>query len=224
MLNKSFLRYNVCMKKKDFKDWKYSEINKEFGYKRIYHNFEILETWLKAENPIGENEKIALLGLQERLFLNADAWNEDELKFLFLSPLLYLVNFDSEHFKVFTQRKLSETIGDWFISGIFDFAVAKGEQDPEQPFFFLHEYKPEKRRDNDPLGQLLAAMITVQKLNDVHFPLYGCYVIGRLHFFVALNEKEYAVSNGLNASDDDIFQVFRMMRYVRARIEEHFID
>ncbi len=210
------------MKKKDFKDWKYSEINREFGYKRIYRNFEILEIWLKAENPITEFETTELRRLRERLFLNADGWNEDELKFLFLSPLLYLVNFDSENYKIFTQRRLSETIGDWHISGVFDFAVARGEQEPEEPFFFLHEYKPEKRRDNDPLGQLLAAMVTVQKLNEATFPFYGCYVIGRLHFFVVLNEKEYAVSDGLLASSEDIFQIFKMMRYVKARIDEHF--
>ena len=212
------------MKKKDFKDWKFSEINREFGYTRHYEDFETLETWLNAENPINDFENTELLSLSKELLYNAEMWNEDELKFMFLSPLLRLVRFRSKHYKIFTQRKLSVTIGDWFISGNFDFAVATGEQDPEQPYFFIREYKQEKRRDNDPLGQLLAEMLTVQQVNQLLIPLYGCYVIGRLHFFVVMVGKNYSVSDGLVASSDDIFQIFKMMRFVKFKIEEHFQD
>ena len=35
-------------------------------------------------------------------------------------------------------------------------------------------------------------------------------------FLSLLNEKEYAVSDGLLASSEDIFQIFKMMRYVKA--------
>jgi hypothetical protein len=210
------------MKKKDFKDWKFEEINDEFGYKRHYKNVESLETWLKAENPITEVERAELLFLSEQLLISADIWNEDELKFMFLGPLLSLVRFNTENYKVFTQRRLSAIIGDWEVSGIADFFVSTGIQTPKHPYFFIHEYKQEKRRDNDPLGQLLAEMIVTQQLNGKDSPLYGCYVIGRFHFFVVMEGKNYIVSDGIVASSEDIFKIFKMFRFVKNEIDKHF--
>jgi hypothetical protein len=211
------------MKKKDFKDWKFEELNREFGYQRYYKNFELLEVWLKATNPVSDFEKNQLENLRDNLFIHAESWNEDELKFFFISPFIILVDFRSEHYNPFTQRRLSAIIGDWQISGIADFMVATGIQDPYQPYFFLHEYKSERRKDNDPLGQLLAEMIVVQQNNNTKFPLYGCYVSGRFYFFVVLNEKEYSVSRAFDATqEDDILQIFKMMRFVKAEIDKHF--
>ncbi len=211
------------MKKKDFKDWKFEELNDEFGYKRYYENFELLEVWLKAENTVNESEKKELTYLSKQLFRNVEGWNEDELKFFFLSPLIRLVDFYSEHYKPFTQRRLWAIIDDWEVSGIADFFISTGIQNPKQPFFFLHEYKSEKRKDNDPLGQLLAEMIVTQQINKVTFPLYGCYVIGRFHFFVALNGKEYSVSKAFDSTDEeDILQIFKMFRFVKHEIDKHF--
>ncbi len=211
------------MKKRDFKDWQYEQINDEFGYIRHYENFELLETWLKAENSINEAEKKELAYLSKHLFRNVEGWNEDELKFFFLSPLIRLVDFHSEHYKPFTQRKFSAIIGDWEVSGIADFFISTGVQNPKQPYFFIHEYKSEKRKDNDPLGQLLAEMIVVQQNNDIKFPIYGCYVIGRFHFFVVMNQKEYSVSDAFSATaEDDILQIFKMFRFVKREIDKHF--
>ena len=207
------------MKKRQFKDWEFSQIHKEFGYKRHYEGFALLETWLKADDPINEAEKIALMALAKKLFYNAESWNEDELKFLFISPLVQLVNFSYLEYKIFTQRKFSAVLGDWQVSGIVDFVIAKGEQHPEQPFFFLHEYKQERKRDNDPLGQLLIEMLVAQQQNENETPLYGCYVVGRLYFFVVLDGQEYSVSSAYDASKDDIMTIFRMFRFVKRHIE-----
>lgn len=208
------------MKKRQFKDWEYSQIHKEFGYKRHYKNFTSLETWQKTDEPITTNETEQLESLSERLFRNVEAWNEDELKFFFISPLINLVNFEHEQYKAFTQRKFSAIIGEWQVSGIVDFVVAKGEQHPEEPFFFLHEYKQERKRDNDPLGQLLIEMMVAQQRNESDAPLYGCYVVGRFYFFVVLQGEEYSVSNGFNASlIDDAMTIFRMFRFVKRQIK-----
>ncbi len=48
------------MKKRDFKDWQYEQINDEFGYIRHYEKFKSLETWLKADNPKDEAEVIVV--------------------------------------------------------------------------------------------------------------------------------------------------------------------
>ncbi len=208
------------MKKRKFEDWEYSQINKEFGYSRYYEGFALLETWQQADAPISESEKTALEKLAKRLFHNAEAWNEDELKFFFISHLIEWVDFQHARYKAFTQRKFAAVIGEWEVNGIVDFVVSTGEQHPEQPFFFLHEYKQERKRDNDPLGQLLIEMIVAQQQNEQKFPLYGCYVVGRLYFFVVLNGQEYSVSNAYNAaSSSDIMTIFRMFRFVKRYIE-----
>ncbi len=208
------------MKKRKFEEWEYSQINKEFGYKRYYEGFALLETWQQADTPINESEKTALEKLAKRLLYNAEVWNEDELKFFFISHLIEWVDFQHARYKAFTQRKFAAVIGEWEVNGIVDFVVSTGEQHPEQPFFFLHEYKQERKRDNDPLGQLLIEMIVAQQQNERKFPLYGCYVVGRLYFFVVLNGQEYAVSPAFDASSSDIMSIFRMFRFVKRYIEE----
>ncbi len=211
------------MKKRDFKDWEFEQINDEFGYIRHYENFELLGIWIKAENPVDKFEAKELLSLAKELLYYSETWNEDELKFFFLSPLIRLVNFHSKNYKPFTQRRLSAVIGDWEVSGIADFMISRGIQHPKQPYFFIHEYKSEKRKDNDPLGQLLAEMVVAQEINKPDFPLYGCYVVGRFHFFVVLNAKEYSVSRAFDSTEpDDILQIFKMMRFVKQEIDKHF--
>jgi hypothetical protein len=207
------------MKKRKFQDWEFEQIHKEFGCTRYYEGFALLETWSKADDSIDDKEKETLLSLSKLLFYNTESWNEDELKFFFISHLVALVDFQHKQYKPFTQRKLSAVIDEWEVSGIVDFVIATGIQHPAQPFFFLHEYKQEKKRVNDPLGQLLIEMLVAQQKNDEQFPLYGCYVLGRHFFFVVLDGSEYSVSRAYDASTDDIMAIFRMFRFVKQHIE-----
>ena len=58
---------------------------------------------------------------------------------------------------------------------------------------------------------------------DFRLPVYGCYVVGRFHFFVVINGKEYAVSKAFDSTDfKDILQIFKMMRFVKHEIDKHF--
>ena len=47
-----------------------------------------------------------------------------------------LVDFQHKQYKPFTQRKFSAVIGDWHVSGIVDFVIAKGIQHPS--FFCMN--------------------------------------------------------------------------------------
>lgn len=208
------------MKKRKFEDWEFEQIHQEFGYTRHYKNFALLETWRACQEPVSPDEAKQLEALSERLFYYVETWNEDELKFLFISQLINLVDFYSEHYKIFTQRPLSAVIGEWQVNGIVDFMIARGIQNPSGPFFFLHEYKQERKRDNDPLGQLLIEMLVAQQQNEAQMPLYGCYVVGRLYFFVVIDEQAYSVSRAYDASTEDITTIFRMFRFVKRHIEE----
>jgi hypothetical protein len=204
---------------KSFKNWELQDLQFRFGLNRKGISYPILDEWLKSENDLSDSEIQKLDDLAQILLENADFWNEDELKMYFISPLLMLVNFRGDKYTAFFQRPLSSKIDDEEIGGIVDMVVATGYQKPVKPFFFLHEYKQERRRDNDPLGQLLAEMIVAQNLNQDNLPVYGCYVAGRNWFFVVLNQKDFAVSDVFVATQKDIYQIVKILRQVKVYIQ-----
>ena len=210
------------MRKIPFERWEYEQIELELGIKRV-KRMSLLTEWTSVEGSIKVHYREQLAELREKLITNADAWNEDELKFFFISPLISLVNYETELYKPFTQRNLAATFPekDLEVSGRVEFMIAQGKQHPRSPYFFLHEYKQEKRRDNDPLGQLLIAMLVSQHYNEKKIPLYGCYVIGRLWYFVVLADSQYDVSLAFDATQDDIFQIFSILEAVKGYIEKN---
>ncbi len=108
-------------------------------------------------------------------------------------------------------------------AGRIDWLLAKGRQDPREPRVFLHEYKREVEASGDSLGQLLIAMVGAQRgnarqQNTESIPLYRCYVLGRNWFLVVLDDKQYAVSDALVATQEDIFQIYSAMVAVQQRM------
>jgi hypothetical protein len=47
----------------------------------------------------------------------------------------------------------------------------------------------------------------------------GSLKIGRNWFFVLLQDDQYAVSNALNVTEEDIFQVYSVLEEIRRRTE-----
>jgi hypothetical protein len=190
------------MIKRPFEQWLFEDVEIEFGIERI-EDFLRLKHWLDVTDNIALSENLERLRIS--LLKNVETWNEDELKMMFIAP--FLLEFDFNHppiYRVFTQRSttlITETVE---ASGRVEWLVSTGKQRPRKPFFFLQEYKPEKNSGNDPLGQLLIAMIDAQlSNNEKNKPIYGCYNIGRLWFFVLLIEKEYSVSRAYDATQTD---------------------
>ena len=141
--------------KKPFKDWLYEEVGDAFGLKELVTHPELdkLKNITLPKNHLLRQEVEDLRVLLQK-YINS--WNEDEYKFMFISRFIGLVQYVSSNYKVFTQRPLSVKYDNdtKITEGLVEFMLAKGIQTPRKPHFFLHEYKPEKRRDNDPLGQL----------------------------------------------------------------------
>ncbi|MEM9847971.1 MAG: hypothetical protein AAF847_08775 [Bacteroidota bacterium] len=106
------------------------------------------------------------------------------------------------------------------LKGRVDLILADGDYEPHAPFFFIHEYKKEKGTADDVIAQLLSAMLVAQELNEDEQSLYGCYVIGRLWFFVVLEGKTYSISSGHIASNDDIFAIYGMLMNVKKIIND----
>jgi hypothetical protein len=207
---------------KPFEHWKYEELEITFGLKRLKTD-PLLQQWEASNTTPNAYEQQTLDFLSEQLQSRADSWNEDELKFYFIGPLVSLVNFNGENYSGFNQRTLAFQLKDVNgeevpMKGRVELMVAKGKQDPREPYFFLHEYKPEKRRDNDPLGQLMAAMLTAQAANKAVFPLKGCYVVGRFWFFVVLNGSKYSLSRAYDSAGKDLVTVFSMLKMAKDEV------
>ena len=203
---------------KSFENWETEELENTFG---LYRNFESksLNDWLLATDTFDDYTKQRLEKLKQTIFEFADYWNEDELKMQGISIVLDIADFRSRLFTIFSQRTLSATINGTEIGGRVDFMLSKGKQRPSQPYFFVHEYKQEMRRDNDPKGQLLSELLAAQHRNENKFPVYGCYVVGRNWFFMVLQGSEYAVSDAYVASGNDIYQIIAILRQVKIYIE-----
>ncbi len=209
---------------RSFETWEFEQVNDAFGMTRLMEH-PLLDNWLKADFQMDEYVLRELESLRLLTFQQVETWNEDELKFMSISPLINLAKFGgwNKEYKVFTQRRLSAVINDIEVSGIVDCMVSTGKQTPKHPFFFVHEYKQERKRDNDPLGQVLVEMIAAQAKNETDHPIYGVYVIGRFWFFTIVAGNKYVVNYALDITrKEDTLLIFKMLLFVRQEIEAYF--
>ncbi len=204
---------------KKFTDFTVELLEEMFGLVPIEAH-PALQQWLTITSAPNETELAILAKLKQKLLKSVLTWNEEELKVKFIGPLLNLVDYDEATYQAFLERDLSATIGEVMVSGIVDFIIAQGRFAPKKPFFCLHEYKKERTPTNDPLGQLLIAMLVARQLNDDRKPLYGAYIVGRNWFFVVLAESEYAVSLAYDATQADINDIFVILKNLKVIIEK----
>ena len=214
---------------KAFRDWKFEEVELTFGIEQVFEH-PLLTDWLSAVNQPNEEKSRTLEKLRDKLARAINTYNEEELKVFFIGPLFSLISFEKHGMRPFMDRPFSFEYGQdeegntLVTAGRIDWLLAKGRQDPREPRVFLHEYKREVEATGDPLGQLLIAMVGAQRgyaqrQNTNPIPLYGCYVLGRNWFFVVLDGAQYAVSDALVATQDDIFRIYSAMHEVQRRVE-----
>ncbi|NJN77290.1 MAG: hypothetical protein HC803_02325 [Saprospiraceae bacterium] len=63
-------------------------------------------------------------------------------------------------------------------------------------------------------------MLAAQVLNDNNLPVYGCYIVGRMWVFITLEDKKYAFSNAFIVDNDDIFDIYRILKSLKWHIEQ----
>jgi len=204
---------------KSFESWSFEDIEIAFSIERVKKH-KLLTDWISTQKTLSDFEKRNVDNLLEQLCDNVETWNEDELKMQFIGPLLSLVNFNTGRYKSFTQRSLTLKTDTVETSGLVDLMVATGKARPREPFFFLHEYKAQHpSKKNDPLGQLLIAMVAAQLKNDNAHPVYGVLIEGRLWYFVVLQAREYVVCQPFDAGSEDIYQIFTVLCKVKDFID-----
>ena len=208
------------MKTSNLRDWTLDSIEQTFGLLQV-RSLPILDELLAHKHEADAYEQRYLGSLREDyLMLGGDDWNEVELENKLISPLIVFSNISNQKYSYFLERELRDTLGEHEISGRVDGMIATGFRNPRKPYFCLSEYKRGTDPNGDPKGQALIAMLMAQHMNDNAKPIFGSYIIGRNWCFMALVGKEYAISTDFSCVDDEIFDIFRIMKSLRIQIEK----
>jgi hypothetical protein len=149
-----------------------------------------------------------------------NSWNEQELIIKHLALILDAANLEGSNFNTFAERSISAQVDKIEMCGIVDLVVAKGKYEPRNPYFFIQEYKRNKQGPNsDPLAQLLGEMLVAQVLND-NLEIYGCYIVGRFWYFVAMNNRNYTEEKPLNSTDlEDLEVIMSKLNWIKKYVE-----
>jgi hypothetical protein len=184
---------------------------KTLGLERLFANTPLLDEWLSATGSLTDFEQTLLNESQIKLIQNADSWNEEELKMQFISFVIFLARYENP-IRTYYDREMSAKIGEYTLLCKADMLLSKGFGElVETPYFFLHEYKREKKYSGDPIGQMLGGMLISQAKNNNGKPMYGCYVQGRFWFFSILEDKKYVISRAYDSSEPIIAQQIIMI-------------
>jgi hypothetical protein len=205
-------------KEKVFRECSLEWLEDNLGVKQV-KNQKSHTDWLVSQVDISEHERASLLQLQESLDFHFRDWNEQELDTFFIGPMFALVQFNSELFNIFAQRKLEGQYEDWHLYGEPDSMIATGRRSPKIPFFAFQEYKKFRDPKGDPAGQALAAMLVGQSLNNNDLPMYGCHVIGADWYFKTLEGKSFCISRDYSALTNEIFDIYRILKSLKRIIE-----
>jgi hypothetical protein len=195
-----------------------------FGLERNFKPIPLLSELLDATGELSEADSALLFECQAELIENADSWNEEELKMQFISFVIFLARF-KKPIRTYYDREISAEINGTFVCSKVDMMLSKGIGELiKTPYFFLHEYKREKKYAGDPVGQMLGGMLIGQAKNADNRPIYGCYVQGRFWFFSVLDGKQYTISKGFDSSElEDVQKIIFILKKVNLIIQERLL-
>jgi hypothetical protein len=205
------------MKTATFKEWDLTSLDDAFGLTQVWDSPELL-AWQKVKPSIDEFEAKNILHLQKPLIRGGRAWNEVELENKFISPLILAANVEDDNIGYFLERPLKGLVGNYELSGIVDGIIATGFRDPRKPFFCMHEYKRSIENQGTPDAQALAAMLVAREQNNNEKPIYGMFIVGLTWNFMVLNGNEYCISQDYKAGDEDVFEIFQMLKALKVII------
>jgi hypothetical protein len=170
-----------------------------------------LQDWLAATYELTEYEQQQINDLFDEIGDLVDYMNEEELKIRFVGSLFRIAKVDVRNkLRLFYERPLSATVNNYPLSVVCDCMIAtpKGYNTPNNPYFFLQEFKKKRGEKNDPEGQMLTAMLIAQNINNDGKPIYGGYLFGSSWRFTTLFGKEYCQSRNFDTTrKDDVLQI-----------------
>jgi hypothetical protein len=196
---------------------------------KVSKEIRYLSEWI--QNPVEKLDSFAeesLSKIEPRLSLEINGWFEEELKMNLLSPIFLLSEiYEFEKIGIFFERPISAQIEDVQIKVITDCMISSvlGLTSPETPYFFMQEFKKSKGDKQDPEGQMLAAMIAAQYLNNNGKVMYGSYVVGAFWYFTVLDGKNYSRSDAFQLTKPvELRQVILTLRKLKQIILNDLMD
>ncbi len=200
----------------------------EFRLKQLEET-KALSNWIEPnEINLDDFAEQVLAKIEPRLKLEIDGWFEEELKMKLLSPIFILSELqEPEKIGIFFERPISAEFEQGKISVITDCMVSSvyGFTTPETPYFFMQEFKKSKGDKQDPEGQMLAAMIAAQHLNNNGKVMYGSYVVGAFWYFTVLDGKNYCRSESFRLTQPkELRQVILTLRKLKQIILTELMD
>jgi hypothetical protein len=192
-----------------------------FGLEKTYGG-SLIENWITATGVLTPYQSKFLEDVYLQSFKKVGGWNEEEVKMKLISFLFYIADFEEEgKISTFFERELSTNINNKRLSVTCDCLVASplGLSSPKLPYFFLQEFKRRKRTQNDPEGQMLAAMLIAQHQNNDGKPVYGAWLTGSFWEFAILEGKTYYSSYTFNSVErQDLLQIVFILRKLKELI------
>jgi hypothetical protein len=198
-----------------FSKWTIDDVVENLGIEVSYMS-EGMEYWLDYTEKPTQMEIETLKRLSLQLRTEGNSWNESELEIFFLSPLLLMVNYNSIGVKTYVEREIKAVVNNIELSGVVDWIVSRGKGRPQVPYFCIKEFKKVKNSSNDPEGQLAAAMVAAQALNNNENTIYGAYLLGREWIFCTLKGKNFVQSQSyLGTEEQGLIDIFMIMKNLK---------
>jgi len=146
-----------------------------------------------------ENRFLSLIKEHE---FELDRYLEEELKMLFIAPIINSISF---------ACNIS-------LSGKTDFMLAVGQIEPEKPFFFIQEYK-KSIPNGDPKWQVVSEMIVAIEASNGS-EMIGSYIFGQYWHFVMLkkdfNKYTLSISQSYDSLKiDDLILIYKNLQAVK---------
>ena len=194
-----------------------------FCVKRIFSQ-DVFISWFDADITLKESDTTFLAKLLEKEIDLIPIYNEEDLKAHFLIPILNRVDYKSfkKQMRDFYEETLCYENERFILKGVTDFIVAKGLEYPQQPYFFIQEFKKGIHYSN-PEPQLLAEMIVAIEMNNNHH-MKGAYIVGGNWHFVILNKMsnnqyQFVVSRNYDSTKiDNLKAIYKNLLAVKDEI------
>ncbi len=191
-------------------------------------NYASLHSWLQAPTEkIDEYAEKTLQKLEKNLSKYIDSWFEEDLKMKFLSFIFFLSEItEDQKIDTFFEKIIKTDVKNVQISVVVDCMISSvlGLAAPKKPYFFMQEFKKSKGDSQDAEGQMLAAMIAAQYINNNEKPLYGAYVIGDRWYFTILEGSNYAKTQALSLTKPtELRQIILTLRELKKIILKDLI-
>ena len=214
---------------KKVKSYTETELIDMFGLTRLSGNaaHPLMARWTDTNVVLSEAETSFFEEIHASAVKNIIGWQEEDLKMLFISPILFLSKLNNtDRYLSFFERTIEDTVDGYLLKTKTDFMLASGSVGIfKAPFFHFQEYKPFKNPTGDSMGQLLEASLIAQERNNNGKPMYGCEIVGYAWHFVILKNRTYCVSDVYDCTNkDDLLQIIAILRHFKHILETELLD